>query len=99
MPTTTAAEARAAGACIWERPRQSATEAKTRAIRLALDQHGEEAHNSQVAMLLAMLTSANKEEWEYAKGIVRGYVAQAERLRIEAEAARALASFANRNEP
>lgn len=76
-----------------------ATEAKTRAIRLALDQHGEETHNSQVAMLLAMLTSANKEEREHAKRIVRGYVALGERFRTEAEAAQALASFANRHEP
>lgn len=76
-----------------------ATEAKTTAIRLALDQLGEETHNSHVATLLAMLTSANKDEREYAKGIVRGYVAKAERIRISAENAAALAQFANRNEP
>ncbi|MDP2824379.1 MAG: hypothetical protein Q8O52_17075 [Sulfuritalea sp.] len=75
------------------------TEAKTRAIRLALDANGDETHNSHVAMLLAMLTSANRDEREHAKGMVRGYVAQGERIRIKAEEAAALDSFANRHEP
>lgn len=67
--------------------------------RLTLDQHGEETSNSHVALLLAMLTSTNKDEREHAKGIVRGYVAQAEQMRINTENAAALAHFANRNEP
>lgn len=77
----------------------SATEAKTRAIRLALDGAGDQTHNSHVAMLLAMLTSANKDEREHAKGMVRGYVAQGERIRIKTENAANLVHFANRHEP
>lgn len=76
-----------------------ASAAKTAAIRATLDAAGPETHNAHVAMLLAMLTSANKDEREQAKGIVRAYVAQAERIRINNETAAHLAEFANHAEP
>lgn len=72
-----------------------ATKAKANAIRAGLAN----VSKLDLAVLLAQLTSANKDERETAKGIVRGLVAAAERERIRTEAAGSLAHFANRHEP
>lgn len=72
----------------------AATLAKAAAIRAGLAVLG-----TDPAPLLAMLTSALKEERETAKGLVRGLVAAAERQRIKTEHAASLAAFSNRHEP
>jgi hypothetical protein len=68
------------------------TKAKADAIRAGLTHYSK----LDLAVLLAQLTSASKDEREHAKGIVRGLVASAERSRIQQEHAAQLAAFANR---
>lgn len=72
-----------------------ATKAKADAIRAGLTHYSK----LDLAVLLAQLTSTSKDEREHAKGIVRGLVASAERIRIKNEEAADLARFANRHEP
>lgn len=78
-----------------------ATEAKAAAIRAALSNEPfhKERPNTKAAALLAMLTSANKEERESGKREVRELVKiGADVLQADQDAAD-LANFANRHEP
>ena len=77
------------------------TEAKALAIRTAIA-FGPEYRNYQMHELtnfLAMLTSASKEEREYAKTVVRKMVKNGADILATEKAAQYLADFANRNEP
>lgn len=75
-----------------------ATEAKAAAIDLAIRRECKHTVTS-LALLLAMLTSANKDEREGAKREVRDIVRIGINLLTAARAAENLASFANRHEP
>lgn len=80
-----------------------ATSAKARAIAAAIQPAMDEAapgvYAHRLALLLASLTSANKDEREHAKGQVRELVKiGAEILQTDQDAAD-LADFANRHEP
>lgn len=72
-----------------------ATEAKAAAIRSALSG----THGRDLPALLAMLTSANKDERENAKRQVRELVAIGSLIIKDEQNAADLASFANRHEP
>lgn len=70
------------------------TEAKAAAIRASL-----RALAFDPAGMLAMLTSANKEEREQAKSGLRSITRHGQQILAAEQAAQALAQFANRNEP
>ncbi|MDZ4255483.1 MAG: hypothetical protein U1A72_23180 [Sulfuritalea sp.] len=75
------------------------TTAITAAIRPAMEEAAPGVYARRVALLLARLTSANKDEREQAKSEVRELVKVGSEI-LEAErAAQDLANFANRNEP
>jgi len=79
-------------------PLTPATEAKAAAIRAGLiDWNPVPIGNA--ADLLAMLTSANKEEREQAKSRLRSITRHGQQILAAEKAAQDLATFANRNEP
>lgn len=71
-----------------------ATEAKADAIRAGLKDL-----KFDPAGMLAMLTSANKEEREQAKSGLRSVTRHGQQILAAETAAQDLANFANRNEP
>lgn len=75
-----------------------ATEAKAAAINIALRRNSKHTVDS-LALLLALLTSANKDEREGAKREVRDIVRIGSNLLTAERAAENLAHFANRHEP
>ena len=72
-----------------------ATKAKAAAIHAALPRY----ESLDLAALLAMLTSANKDEREKAKREIRKYVEVGTEILAAQRTAADLASFANRHEP
>lgn len=80
-----------------------ATSAKARAIAAAIQPAMEEAaagvYALRLALLLARLTSANKDEREQAKGEVRELVKIGAGVLQADQVAADLANFANRHEP
>lgn len=75
-----------------------ATEAKAAAINIALRRNSKHTVDS-LALLLALLTSANKDEREGAKREIRDIVRIGANLLTAERAAGSLAHFANRHEP
>lgn len=79
------------------------TLAKGRAIAAAIGRAMETAvpdcYTRRLALLMAGLTSANKDEREQAKREVRELAKVGAEILAEEQAAQDLANFANRNEP
>ncbi|MDP3511433.1 MAG: hypothetical protein Q8S20_01680 [Sulfuritalea sp.] len=71
----------------------------TAAIRPAMEEAAPGVYAHRVALLLARLTSANKDEREQAKNEVRQLVKVGSEILAAEQAAQDLANFANRNEP